>query len=470
VFAALAATVFRPPSTHGPLARDFEAYYAAGATWNAGRDPWSRDVWLVERTIRGVDASHDELLPFVGPAASLPLWSLLARLPFEAAEGVWLTVLVVAVVTLVVAALAVAGVTLTGPTVFAALLFSAVTGPVISAVTLGQVALLAAAAVALAFLAFERRSPWAVAAAFGAAIQPNLALPLAVRLTDRRSAAYLIAALLAFLVLTLSLGGPAGLAEYVRRLAVHGAVERFIVIQFSVPAVAASFGLSARNAVLAGEGFALLGLGAALAGALALRSRPALAAAFAIALLPLTVPFFHEHDFAIELIPVIVLVAAGDARVRVLTGVAAVCVLIDWLGLAQRPAGVPQTICLALALACAFAALPGPGLQPRQSPRAPALATLAAAVGLLLLAVPLAMHFPAPVWPDTLGPFHATATMDASDVWGAEQQRAGLGAQVPAWGVLRAIPLAGCVLLAVAAAYAMTIRPARTANGTALSD
>ena len=39
----LGFTVFRPAPTPGPYARDFEAYYAAGAVWDAGGDPWSRD-------------------------------------------------------------------------------------------------------------------------------------------------------------------------------------------------------------------------------------------------------------------------------------------------------------------------------------------------------------------------------------------------------------------------------------------
>src|ERR1700726_4519039 len=97
---ALAFTLFRPPPTPGPFARDFEAYYSAGATWNAGGDPWSRDVWQTERTIAGVDASRDELLPFAGPAASLPLWSLFARLPFDAARIVWSVLLLLAVLVL----------------------------------------------------------------------------------------------------------------------------------------------------------------------------------------------------------------------------------------------------------------------------------------------------------------------------------------------------------------------------------
>ena len=111
--AVLAATAFRPPPTIGPFARDFEAYYAAGATWNAGGDPWSRDIWQTERTIPGVDATRDELLPFAGPAASLPLWSVLARLPFDAARVVWLILLAPAFAILAVAAAALAHVRLT---------------------------------------------------------------------------------------------------------------------------------------------------------------------------------------------------------------------------------------------------------------------------------------------------------------------------------------------------------------------
>ena len=64
---ALAYSAFRPAPTQGPFARDFEAYYAAGAAWNAGGDAWSRAIWSAERGIAGVDASRDEMLPYVGP-------------------------------------------------------------------------------------------------------------------------------------------------------------------------------------------------------------------------------------------------------------------------------------------------------------------------------------------------------------------------------------------------------------------
>jgi hypothetical protein len=470
VLAALAATVFRPLPASGPFARDFEAYYAAGATWNAGRDPWSRDVWSIERTIPGVDASRDELLPFAGPAASLPVWSLLARLPFGAARAVWSALLVLALATLAIAAATLANARLTPGRAAGALLFAAVTGPVVSDIALGQVALVSAAAVALALLALERRSPWAIVAACVAAIQPNLALPLAVRLTERRAARLLAAGAVLFFALTfLTGGGPAGLLAYAQRLAEHGAAERFNVIQYGVPAILASLHVPPAAAVLTGSAVALVAVAVAVHAAWRRRAEPRVAAAVAIAVLPWAVPFFHEHDFVIELIPAMVLAAVPNARVRALTGVAAASVFVNWLEVAQRPASAPQILCLAAAAACAFAALPD---RSRNAPSP--LPPLIACALLALLAVPLALAFPAPVWPDTLGAFHAAPNLDASAVWAAEQQRAGLDTFNPAWGLLRAIPLLGCGLLAVAAYFtggsAITMRPARTSSGTAVSD
>jgi len=103
-------------------------------------------VWRVERAIPGVDPSHDELLPFVGPALSLPLWSVLARLPFGPARDLWLVVLAAALVALMAAATALTGIRFRPVDLAIALLFGAVSGPVLSDMSLGQAALVAAAA------------------------------------------------------------------------------------------------------------------------------------------------------------------------------------------------------------------------------------------------------------------------------------------------------------------------------------
>ena len=471
-FALLAVTLFHPTRLNGPFARDFEAYYSAGAVWNAGGDPWSRAVWRIEQTIPGVDTTHEEMLPFVGPAAALPLWSLLARLPFDAARFVWLTILALSVVVLCVSAAALAHARLTLNRAAGAVLLGALTGPAISDFTLGQVALVSAAAYAVTLIALERRSAWTIVTACVAAVQPNLALPLAAHLTGRCTAALLAASGAAFLALTFLVGGGAnGFIAYLRLLGEHGAGERFILIQYSLPAILTSFRIVPATAMLIGNGMALLAFAIAAWFAVRWRAQPRNVATLAIALLPLAVPFFHEHDFVIELIPAIVLAASADARVRVLAGIASVAILVDWLGVAQRPHTAPQTVCLGLAVACAFAALPNRALR-AASPWPP----LVTSVLLLALAVPLALAFPAPVWPDTLGAFQGAPELGASAVWAAEQRLSGLDATVWVWGFLRAIPIAGCALLAFAAYAAgagstpTTMRPARTATRTGVSD
>jgi hypothetical protein len=55
------------------------------------------------------------------------------------------------------------------------------------------------------------------------------------------------------------------------------------------------------------------------------------------------------------------------------------------------------------------------------------------------------------VWPDALpAGYRAPVTAGASAVWAGEQRAAGLAARQPAWGALRALPLAGCIVLGIA--------------------
>ena len=443
VLAVLASTLFRPPPSSGPFGRDFEAYYAAGVTWNAGGNPWSRDVWRVERTIAGVDASRDELLPFVGPAASLPLWSVFARAPFAVARDVWLALLTAALAVLVLASLRLTRRPFAWSDSAIALILGFTAAPAIGALGLGQAALVSAAAVAVAFAALERRPAWAILAACVAAIQPNLALPLAVRFTSRRNGLVLALAFAVFLAITFAAGGMTGMPAYARLLAEHGAGERFIVIQYGLPAILVTFGITPYAASLAGAIAGLVALGCTVTAAYRFRTQPAYAAASAIALLPWIVPFFHEHDFVVALLPAIVLAAARTQGVRTIAGIGAVCTFVDWLGIAQRPFAAAQTVCLAFAVACAYVAL-----CDREAERAFPIIVPAVCALLLACAVPLALAHPAPSWPDALGAFHAAVHQTASAVWAAEQQRSGLGRLVPAWGILRLLPLIGCALLA----------------------
>ncbi len=159
------------------------------------------------------------------------------------------------------------------------------------------------------------------------------------------------------------------------------------------------------------------------------------------ALAPFVTTFFHEHDL------VVAYAAAGWSALRTRGGVrapalaATLLVAVDWLGLAQRPSGIVQSALLAGAAACAFVAL-GETRELRSSSVA-----IGATAVLFAATAWLASLHPAPVWPDALGAFHASANGSAAGVWAAEQQRTGLLAIEPVWALLRTLPLLGCAFL-----------------------
>jgi len=447
----VAFTILKPPPTSGPYARDFEAYYAAGAVWDAGGNPWSRDVWRVERAIGGVDAARDELLPYVGPAAALPLFGALARFPQPVAVRLWSGLLAGAFGALVVAALLLAR-TRRVEVLLAAFALGLVAGPTISALALGQVALLSAGAIACALVFYERKAIAAGAAAtFVAGLQPNLAIVLVARMRDRAALAAATLGALAFAALTLTSGGGiGGMLRYLHRLSAHGRAERFIAIQDTPASIAWAFGAPENAAAAIATVCALAALGATIVAGVRSRLDARDGALLALAALPLAIPFFHEHDFVVELIPVLVLGVRAQGAARAWAGAGAVLVLTDWFSMAQRPPATAQVAVCAFALAAAFVAL-GPGTRARRADLAPLLAALV----VVAAAVPLAHAFPAPTWPDALpAAYHAPSGADATAVWAQEQDLSGLQTRQPAWGALRALPLAGCVVLGVAVVLA----------------
>jgi Glycosyltransferase family 87 len=386
------------------------------------------------------------LLPYVGPAAALPLYGALARLPFALAVRIWTALLVLAFIVLALCAAALAPRTRFVAAAAGAVLFAYGSGAVISALALGQVALLSAAGIAGALVAYACRATLAGAfATLVAGLQPNLALGLIARMRDRTALVSAALGALAFAVLTLAAGrGIDGFIEYLRVLREHGNAERFVVIQHTPAALAYAFGAPENVASAVGIACALAALAAVVAVTFAARLGARDGALLALAALPLAVPFFHEHDFVVELIPLIVLAALTRGAARAWSGIAAALLLVDWLDLAQRPAADGQIVALGLAVAFAFVAL-GPGVRATRADLAP----FAAVIVLACCTVPLARAFPAPTWPDMLpSGYRAPATADASAEWFDEQRAAGLDARSAAWGALRALPLTGCMLLA----------------------
>jgi hypothetical protein len=451
--AALGVAFFgvRPKPTAGPALRDFESYYAAGVAWGYHNDPYSRDVWRTERTIPGVVATRDELLPFVGPPFGLPLWNALGGLSWRAATVLWGTVMALSLATLAFASLRLGGGRIDLLDAIAVLVVAAGFGPLTSGVALGQAAIVSCAAIAAVPLLLGPRLVFGAAfAILLAGLQPNLAVALLARLESLRGRiALAFAATVAAGGSALALGGAEGIVRYVDVLRAHAASERFIAIQTTPAAVARALGASPALAGALAIGIAVVAIGATIAALASGRYAPNDRLALACAALPLALPFAHEHDFTIAFLPAVVAVRRARGGAWILAAVALLGVGVDWLGLAQRPTGAAQIVALDVAAALALVVLARDRLRPYHAfPLAVALAAAFAGA--------VAAHDPLATWPDALGAgFRAPLALGAPAVWHLEQLRSGIGRLDPLWGALRLASLASCALVWVGAAYAL---------------
>ncbi len=441
-FALIAVAVFavRPAQTPGPFLRDFEAYWSAGSAWNAGGDPYDRAIWSIERSVPNVDSSHDEMLPFVGPPATLIFWSLLARLPYVLAARLWVALLAVAALALAAIAVRAANSRFWSSAFPAAIALAVAFGPVTSALALGQVALIASlAAVAVAM---PLSVPWRAAAAFVALFQPNAAFGLVSQLGRNRATIAMILGMAATYAAGVAFLGWQWPVLYLRRLLPHDNAEHLSAIQFTPGAIAHGAGMAAPAATAVAIATAIVAVAAIVA--MWRRIADPIARFAAIApLAPFASSFFHEHDL------VVAYLAAGWCAVRTRGNVRAVAlaatllVAIDWLGLAQRPTGILQSALLATAAVCAFGALGEEGGWPQIATASSVLAIV------FVLAAWLSSGHPVPVWPDALGAFRAAADAPIAAVWRDEQARTGLLGVNPVWAFLRALSLSGCALLSL---------------------
>jgi hypothetical protein len=436
-------TAARPASTPGPLQRDFEAYWSAGSTFNAGENPYGRAIWDAERTVPGVDPSHDEVLPFISPPPTLALWSLLARLPFDVATRVWYLVLLCALVALIVASLRGSCEPVTLFSFFATLALAVGFGPVTSNLALGQVAIIAFVGALVATTA--RSWPVKTVAAFLALFQPNVALGLVSQLgRNVTTLAVMTAAACTYLTGSLLQGWnwPMGYASFVLS---HVGGERYGAIQYTPAAVA--YGLHLREPIpeIATILLAVAAVIAAIAVWRRVEDRLARFAAFS-ALTPFVATFFHDHDFVVAFPAVVLCALRARGTERALAFAGALLVSIDWFGLAQRSNAIPQSAFLLAGAAAAFLALGG-----ETDLRLTSFAAAPVAV-LFLAGAWLGSGHPAPMWPYHLGSFHAPPTASIATIWFLEQRQSGLEAAIPAWAILKSLAFAGSALL-VAAIY-----------------
>lgn len=439
---AAAFTIARPHHAAGPSLRDFEAYYAAGATWLHGGDPYSIEIWQNERNLPGVLAQRDEVLPFVGPPATLPLFAMFARFPYGAAAGVWRAVLFASLLAVIWLAAPLANLRRSPLMLFALAIAALGFGPVTSALALGQAALPVALAILAAFTARGLTGK-----AFSAAIacaQPNLALALAAGLRNRRNAIAMVLGAIAFAIVCLRVVGAPGIVNYIRALQEHGYAERFSAIQLTPTAIVYGLGANEYTAALAGILVGLTGVISWFWCARELRDRLMLFCA-TCALVPFVAPFFHEHDLAIVFVPAVILVLrASPAELPVAMTAALLCAT-NWLGLAQRSDAVVQTALLVAAFALALLAM-------RTELTRRTLEAVVVTLALIVTGGFVAHAHPMPVWPDAMAPLGSSALLtNVAAVWHAEQMATGLLARDAMWALLRCASLTGCGLLAYAA-------------------
>jgi hypothetical protein len=423
--------------------RDFESYWAAGSAWSAGDDPYSRQIWRAERLVPGVNANREELLPFVGPPFGLPLWAQLARLDYPRAALVWGGVLGIAFLILTLGSLRLAGSRIDGLDRLAVLVLAAGFGPLTSGLALGQAAVVACAGTIVALASLRARNALGAAAgALVAALQPNIAIALGARFGDRRATiALALAAFVALVGSFFAMGGGAGLLRYLAMLGEHARSEQFLVIQTTPAAVARAFGASPQLAAGIGLGLTALVL-LWLFVQLTVHGHELLKRfAIASAALPLAWPFAHEHDFTLLFFPAVFALRRSDGVLRLVAILGTLLVAVDWLGLAQRPDGLPQTIALTAAAALAILIL-----ARRQAWSTLVIGVLAVAAVIYLGGI--AAAHPLPIWPDALpANFHVDHAASVTTTWAAEQHASGIDRLDPLWGILRALSLAGCLLL-----------------------
>jgi len=427
-FVAIALLALHPAGEPGVVMRDFEAYYAAGSTWLAHGDPYSLAIWRAQSQIPGVVASRYEVLPFVGVPATLPLWSLFARFPYQTATLLWGILLLCALATIVITTARLLRASPSNATLTAILALAFV--PITSDFGLGQAAL-----PAYAFAVFALTTPPVLASIAVAlsALQPNVALGLAAMFGSKHTIAALAAGAVIVYLAGAFAAGAAWPAHYIATLAAHAQAERFAAIQYTPASVLYGFGAPASAAQALAFAIAAVALIVAVRGAVRARS---IAHRFAIlcCAIPFVAGFFHEHDFVALFVPAIFALTYG--RNASLAAIATFLVGVNWLDFAQQPQALPQDAVLSAALFVAAA-----GFAPYQN----YLAAAIAAIGAIALGAWIGHTHPLPIWPNSMQGAPHGATI--AEVWKNEQLQTGLLRPDAAAAVLRSFALLGSALL-----------------------
>jgi hypothetical protein len=435
---------------------DFSAYWAAGQVWSHGGDPYGVGIWNVEQTLPGFNPSRPELLPFVGPPLSLPLWGGLGRLPFALAAPVWGVVLAGCCAVLIVLPARLAKRRILRADATSLLLLAVSSGPLITGLSSGQAALPAVAAVVVAVF-FASRRRWilmAFATIVAGLLKPNDALVLLATLREAMGFFMVASSAIASGLANVAIAhGIHGLIAYVGVVRNQDVAERTFAYQLAPAAIAYGFGMSREAAGVLGTVLAGLAVAAVIAAIRLSRASLVDGVALACALFPFVPPYEHEPDTVLALLPALLIVFRARGRTWALGATGMVLLFMNPFALTQ---GSPGTI-FAASMA-AIAALQIATLAPPACGRVRFVPL--AVVPLVLFLSVLAPPSHLAIWPPA-SPARIAVMPGASPsaIWNAELTALQLNTQHPWASLLRLLTLSGCACIGIAMARTAATEP-----------
>jgi len=446
---ALAYVAWLRSKSLGPPMADFADYYAAGRTWLQGGDPYGVGIWNIEQTLPGFDPKRLELLPFVGPPLSLPLWAAFGAIPYVGAALAWIVVLVGSVVVMMIVPARFAGYRLQRGDAPTFLLLAVSSGPLVTGVSAGQAALPAVAAVVVAVVSAARRR-WmvmAAAAIVAGLLKPNDALVIVATLREMAVLCAVAGSAIVSGLANLSVAhGVHGIIAYFGVIMSQGAAERKFTNQFAPASIAYGFGITQQAAGMLGSALSALAIATVVTAVRSTRASLADGAAIACAAFPFMLPYEHEPDMVIALLPALFVLFRARGRTWALGAIGTVLLFINPFALTQGSPGTTFAVAMAAVAGLQLAALAPPACKPlRFAP----LTVVPLVLFLGLLAPPDRL----PIWPD-VPVAHAVVTAGASPsaIWNAELVALGLDTQYPWVSLVRLLTLSGCVCIGIAMA------------------
>jgi hypothetical protein len=459
--AALAYLAWLPSSTMGLPISDFSAYWAAGRTWLHGGDPYGVGIWNIEQTLPGFNPSRVELLPFVGPPLSLPLWAAFSAIPYAGAAFAWSVVLVGCVAVMIVLCARLAERRLGRSDAASLLLLAVSSGPIVTGISAGQAALPAVAAVVVAVFCAARRR-WismAVATFVAGLLKPNDALVL-IATFGELMALYSVggSAIVSGFANVSITHGFRGIMAYAGVIMNQNAAERTFLFQFAPASIAYGFGLARQAAVDFGAVLTALAIVTIVAAIRWTRANLVDAAAIACTVFPFIPPYEHEPDTVIALLPALLVVFGARGWTWALGATGTVLLFMNPFALTQGWPGTTFAVTMAAVAALQLAALAPLECRPvRYIP----LAVVPLVLFLGFLAPPNRLS----IWP---APPAARVIVkpgaSPSAIWNAELVALQLDTQRPWVSLLRLLTLGGCAC--IGAAMVRTAASRKKPNGT----